>query len=117
MSAFEKEKVTQNRLVKLLGDTLGYTYLGDWHDRNNQNIEQDYLGKYLQRSGYSSTLINKAINEFVNLAGNQQLTLYDLNKAVYSALRYGVKKTLDPRVIYMYLWMSVIEHNQASCIR
>jgi type I restriction enzyme, R subunit len=91
MSACDKEKATQNRVVKLLCDTLGYTYLGDWHDKNNTNIEQDYLRKYLQRAVYSSTLINKAINEFVSLAANQQLTLYDLNKAVYSALRYGVK--------------------------
>ena len=91
LSIFEKERETQDRIVKLFKDELGYSYLGDWHDRENSNIEQEYLRKFLERSDYSSIIINRAINEFVSLAGNQQLTLYDLNKSVYSALRYGVK--------------------------
>jgi len=33
MSDANKEIVTQNRVVKLLCDILGYTYLGDWHDK------------------------------------------------------------------------------------
>lgn len=108
MDDVEKEKITQGRVVKLLCNTLGYTYLGNWHDRNNKNIEQDYLEKYLQKSGYSSTLISKAINEFVSKAGNQQLTLYDLNKTVYSILRYGVKVRENvretPKTVMLINW-------------
>lgn len=29
------ERVTQNRIVKLFKDQLGYDYLGDWKDREN----------------------------------------------------------------------------------
>lgn len=91
MNIGERERLTQDRIIKLFKDKLDYTYLGNWHDRKNGNIEVEYLKKYLKRAGYSSVLISKAINEFVNLTGNQQLNLYDLNKAVYSVLRYGVK--------------------------
>jgi type I restriction enzyme R subunit len=91
MSIFEKERKTQNRVIGLFHNMLGYTYIGDWQDRENSNIEQGYLRKYLKKAGYSTSLANKAISEFVSLAGNQQLTLYDLNKSVYSALRYGIK--------------------------
>lgn len=115
MNTFEKEKATQKRVVKLLCDTLGYSYLGDWHDRDNSNIEVDYLKKYLKKTYYSSILINKAVNEFVSLAGNQQLTLYDLNKAVYSALRYGVKVRENagesPKTVMLIDWENADNNN------
>jgi type I restriction enzyme R subunit len=96
MSVGGKEKETQNRVIKLFKDTLDYTYLGNWKDRENRNIEVGFVKIYLNEAGYSDTLINKVINEFVSLAGNQQLNLYDLNKGVYSALRYGIKVRENP---------------------
>lgn len=37
------ERVTQNRVVTLLRNQLGYEYLGNWEDRsNNRNIETQY---------------------------------------------------------------------------
>ena len=34
----EKERRTQDRVITLFSDTLGYAYLGDWQDRpNNSN--------------------------------------------------------------------------------
>ena len=37
----QKERATQNRVVKLFRDHLDYTYLGDWHEReDNSNIEK-----------------------------------------------------------------------------
>ena len=36
----QKEKLTQQRVIKLFTQELGYRYLGDWKDRaSNRNIE------------------------------------------------------------------------------
>ena len=46
------ERKTQDRIVKLFSDVLDYTYLGNWHEReNNAAIEEEYLRKYLVRKG------------------------------------------------------------------
>lgn len=92
MGVGEREKITQDRIIKLFVNELGYTYLGDFTDRlNNSNVEQEYLRVFLKREGYSDVLIDRAIRELVNAADNQQINLYDLNKDTYSLLRYGVK--------------------------
>lgn len=42
------EKKTQQRVVKLFRDKLGYDYLGDWTDRyGNSNIEAVLLRAFL----------------------------------------------------------------------
>lgn len=96
MKIGEREIITQNRVIDLFKDKLGYTYLGNWHHRENSNVEVEYLKKYLNRVGYSPNLIKKAISEFVKIVGNQQSELYEINKEVYSKLRYGVKVRENP---------------------
>ena len=45
------EKKTQQRVVKLFRDTLGYDYLGDWTDREgNRNIEAGVAARLSARS-------------------------------------------------------------------
>jgi type I restriction enzyme R subunit len=86
------ERATQNRVVKLLREQLGYTYLGNWEERlDNSNIEERYLRPFLKRQGYSDTLISRALRELNKVAGDQTRSLYDINKAVYGLLRYGVQ--------------------------
>lgn len=86
------ERITQNRVVRLFTNALDYEYLGDWKDREgNSHIEEKYLRDYLTKQGVSENLINKAIRELTNAAGNQNNSLYDINKDVYSLLRYGAK--------------------------
>ena len=86
------ERATQNRVVKLFQENLGYDYLGDWQDRDgNSNIEEGFLRAFLTRRGYSDELINRALSELNRTAGDQSKSLYYVNKAVYSLLRYGVK--------------------------
>ena len=40
----KKERVTQNRLIKLFREGLGYDYLGNWEERpGNSNVEEELL--------------------------------------------------------------------------
>jgi type I restriction enzyme R subunit len=89
----QRERITQNRVVKLFQTHLGYTYLGNWEHRpNNRNIEPDRLRQWLTRQGVSAPLIDKTLRSLTQAAAlSDSQTLYDANKAVYSLLRYGVK--------------------------
>ena len=94
----EIERRTQQRVIRLFQNSLGYDYLGDWTERagedgkGNANIEEAYLRPFLKDiKKYDETLITKAIFELKRVAGDQNRTLYDINKDVYSLLRYGVK--------------------------
>lgn len=89
----QSERQTQNRIVQLFQQQLNYRYLGDYKDRpNNSNIETDLLTTFLRdKQGYSDTLITKALHELKKVAGDGSKNLYDVNKEVYSLLRYGVK--------------------------
>ena len=66
MTVGQIERKTQDRIVTLFQDTLHYTYLGNWEDRENSNIEKELLKKYL-KDKYNDSLIQKAIVELVKL--------------------------------------------------
>jgi len=94
-SVGQLERVTQDRVIKLFQEKLDYRYLGNWEDRDgNSNIEEEILTKYLKKK-YSDNLIGKALYEFYKVANDQSKSLYDVNKAVYSMLRYGVNVQPD----------------------
>ena len=57
MSIGQREKATQKRVIKLFVQELGYTYLGDFTERKNANIETELLTKFLTRKGYLSASI------------------------------------------------------------
>lgn len=86
------ERKTQNRIIQLFQEQLGYTYYGNWEKReHNSNVEQEILKKNLLSRGYSETLSNKAGKEVYDLANTNAGGLYQRNKEMYSLLRYGVK--------------------------
>lgn len=86
------ERATQNRVVKLFLEQLGYDYLGNWEERpNNRNVEEKLLRTALHLRGYDTTLVTRAIHELQKSATDQSKKLYDRNKEVYDLLRYGVK--------------------------
>lgn len=92
----DRERITQDRVVKLFQDQLNYTYLGNWEDRSdNSNIEEELLIKYLKENGYSDILISKTIDKFKATANNYNDSLYTVNKNVYGLLRYGVDVKVD----------------------
>jgi len=87
------ERRTQQRVVKLFRDTLGYDYLGDWSDRvGNRSIELEYLRKFLQKKQrYDEALIVRALHVLEKAANDTSKSLYDRNRACYDMLRYAVK--------------------------
>lgn len=87
----DKERETQNKVLKFFCDTLHYTYLGSLHDQENKNIMPDKLRAYLLRRGYSDKLTKEAINQLIKTSNNLQQGLYHANKEVYSLLKYGAK--------------------------
>lgn len=87
------ERTTQNRVVALFQNELKYRYLGNWQDReNNSNVETDILSDWLLNvKKYSQNVVTKAIYELTKVTNDQSKHLYDINKKVYSMLRYGIE--------------------------
>ncbi|MDD2499994.1 MAG: type I restriction endonuclease [Geobacter sp.] len=86
------ERATQNRVVTLFREQLGYDYLGDWADREStRNVEPAYLRASLKKQGHDDALISRTLHLLDKAAADQSKTLYDRNKEVYELLRYGVK--------------------------
>jgi type I restriction enzyme R subunit len=109
------ERVTQARVIKLFVDELGYTYLGDWQDRDgNSNIEEELLESYLDKSGYSDAQIAKAMFVLQSVANHPHRSLYDNNKAVYELLRYGANVKVEAgdkaETVHLIDW----EHPEAN---
>jgi type I restriction enzyme R subunit len=87
----KRERATQDRVISLFREELGYRFLGDWSDRDgNSNIEEDLLTTHLTKNGYSPAQISTAIYKLRTEANNPSRSLYENNKSVYSLLRYGV---------------------------
>ncbi len=86
----QREIITQERIIKLFTEKLGYRYLGDWHYREgNSNIEPEILTSYLKKKGCSDALINKGIHELQSASKKYNADLYTVNKDVYKILHYG----------------------------
>jgi type I restriction enzyme R subunit len=114
----KKERETQDRVKALFRKELKYRYLGNWENRDeNSNIEEDILIAYLTRKGYHSGLIQKALYEFKKIVNDQSRSLYDVNKDVYSLLRYGI--TVQPDIgrnretVWLLDWQNPLENDFA----
>lgn len=92
MTEFGKpERFTQNRIIQLFQEELGYKYLGNWEDREgNSNIEESLLTKFLLKQGYDSLSIERAIYELKTSGNKSTNSLYANNKATYHLIRYGI---------------------------
>jgi len=109
------ERITQNRVVALFCDELGYRYLGDWTERSgNSNIEEGLLTDYLTEAGYTPAQINTALFKLRTEANHPNRSLLANNQAVYQLLRYGVPvKTEAGQVtetVHLINWQAP-EHN------
>ena len=87
----KSERTTQNRIIQLFQNEMGYDYLGDWEkDIKNQPVEEDLLFNQLKIQGFSEVVAEKAVSKFMRSVLQLSDGLYDANKKVYSLLRYGV---------------------------
>ena len=60
----EIERKTQERVVALLRDRLGYDYFGNRIDQvGNANVEEELLRPWLERRGVSEALITRALHQ------------------------------------------------------
>ena len=82
---------TQKRLIKdCLVNDLGYDYIGNLHDQFNKPVDEKRLTAYLYSRGYPRSGVVKAVKELRDLSEDRVTSLYELNKKVYSLLRYGI---------------------------
>jgi type I restriction enzyme R subunit len=113
----QSERATQNRVVQLFQQQLDYTYLGNWHKRdNNSNVESDLLTTFLRDTQkYNHTIITKALHELNKLNQDTTKNLYDINKEIYGLLRYGVN--INPEAgektqsVYLINWQEPLKNN------
>jgi type I restriction enzyme R subunit len=116
----QREKKTQQRVVKLFRDTLGYRYLGNWEEREgvdgkgNRNIEPELLRVWLKQQGHPDALIGKVLHELEKAAGDTSRSLYDRNRAVYEMLRYGVKVRPDLGENAVTVWLVDWQHPERN---
>jgi len=101
------ERETQNRLIKMFQDELGFRYLGNWEKReDNNNVEKEILIDWLlNKRGLDQHLADKTLHEVANTANDQSKSLYDINKEFYSLLRYGVNIQPTPGKNKQTIWL------------
>jgi type I restriction enzyme R subunit len=69
----QKERATQDRLVKFFRQQLNYDYLGDWKYREgNRNIETALLTDWLAKRGVSEALIKRTLRKEVSIQGEKK---------------------------------------------
>lgn len=113
------ERATQNRVVKLFQEVLHYGYLGNLEkEEDNSNINEALLTAYLTKKGHSENLIGKVLYEFKKIATiNTNDDLYQANKTVYAALRYGInvkeEAGQNKETVYLIDWKNSLENDFA----
>jgi len=113
------ERDTQNRVVQLFQNQLGYAYYGDWQDRiSNANIEEAYLRAWLKEQAVDDTSAKNALRQFKQAATmGDGKKLYYANKEVYGLLRYGVKVSNsqgeNTKTVWLIDWKNPLNNNFA----
>ena len=108
------ERKTQNRVVALLRDQLGYTYAGNLEDHANSNVRDAVLSGWLTSKGYSLPVITKAIDVLEKAANDSTKSLYDRNRDVYEHLRYGIRVKEELGAQTETVWLIDWENPEAN---
>ena len=109
------EIATQDRLLQLFHDELGYSYLGNLEPLENKNVRTEDLYRWLCKANPRRTeLAAKALDKFVKeLQDFQTSQIAAANERVYELLKYGVPVEPEPGAapvnIYLIDWITA--HN------
>lgn len=113
------ERITQNRIVDIFKNELGYRHLGNWQDREeNSQLEENILRDWLlNKKKLDPVLVDNAIRKFSNTVYDQSKSMYDSNKEVYALLRYGVNVKAEvgknSKNVYLIDWEKPYENDFA----
>lgn len=100
----QPERATQNRVIALFCNELGYRFLGDWTDRaDNSNIDEKLLTAWLAKRGVTGLQIAIALHRLRTQADNHHRGLYGNyqvigNKLVSTGPAIGPRECLGPVV-------------------
>lgn len=115
MATVDAEKKLQNRVLHWLVDDLGYTYLGNLEDIDNTPVKEELLKANLKKRGYTDDQIKTAISELMVKVNNQSDILYQINRSVYSLLRYGRQGAKDAKghrpTVHYINWENIDEND------
>ena len=111
----QSERATQERVIGLFRDELGYRYLGDWTYRDgNSHVEEAVLAAWLKGRGVAPEQIARAVELLKREADHPGRSLYDSNKAVYGLLRYGVPVKVEAGKVTETVMLVDWEHPEAN---
>lgn len=112
----QKERATQDRVVRFFRDQLKYDYLGNWEYREgNRNVETNLLSNWLKKRGVPEALIARTLRKLDMAAAlGEGKKLYDANKEVYRLLRYGVKEKEGAGELNQTVWLIDWENIEAN---
>lgn len=112
----QKERATQDRVVRFFQDQLKYDYLGNWEYREgNRNVETNLLSRWLKKRGVPEALIARTLRKLDMAAAlGEGKKLYDANKEVYRLLRYGVKEKEGAGELNQTVWLIDWENIEAN---
>ena len=106
----EREQL-QQRVTSWIINDLKYDFLGNLEDQENMGIKEDLLRSNLKKRGYKKEQIDIAVSDLMNLYKNQVDSLYNINKAIYSLLRYGKQGAKDDKnnrkTVYYIDWKNI----------
>ena len=107
----DKEEKLQERVIGWLKDSLGYTYIGNLENEDNEPVKADLLTENLKKRGYEEGVIKQAIAKLQRQCSSAMVDLYDANKAIYSLLRYGCQGVKDEQgkliTVHFFDWQNV----------
>lgn len=104
------EIATQDRLLRLFHDELGYSYLGNLEPLDNKNVRTEDLYSWLCKANPGRTeLAARALDKFVKeLQSFQTSQIATANERIYELLKYGVPVEPEPGAapvnIYLIDW-------------